>query len=141
MYILLEKNAHYQRLSICRCRHCGCTKLHLMVTFSFVLHVIFRPQDITLVWQKRGKSFNPKNAILMVKYDDVIIMPRECLSACATSSLFKVNGSMKEEQYIQILDKKNSQSTKNICWNISELSNNIMTQKIIKVGQEIFHGQ
>uniref|UniRef100_A0AAQ4S874 Transposase Tc1-like domain-containing protein n=1 Tax=Gasterosteus aculeatus aculeatus TaxID=481459 RepID=A0AAQ4S874_GASAC len=55
------------------------------------------------VWRRKAEAFNPKNTKSTVKHGGGSIMLWGCFAANGTSALQRVNGIMKKEDYLQIL--------------------------------------
>lgn len=56
------------------------------------------------VWRKKGDAYNPNNTIPTVKHGGGSIM-WGCFAAGGTGALHKINGVMKKEQYVEILNQ------------------------------------
>ncbi|KAK3557409.1 hypothetical protein QTP70_026653 [Hemibagrus guttatus] len=59
--------------------------------------------DVAFIWCKKGEAFNPKNTIPTVKHGGGNLF-WGCFSAGVPGNLITVNGTMKKEQYIKILN-------------------------------------
>ncbi|KAK3556765.1 hypothetical protein QTP70_016689 [Hemibagrus guttatus] len=68
---------------------------------------LFGHNDVDFIWCKKGEAFNPKNTIPTVKHGGGNLMFWGCFSAGGPGNLITVNGTMKKEQYIKILNNNN----------------------------------
>ena len=71
---------------------------------------LFGHRDVAFVWRKKGQAFNPSNTLPTVKHGGGNIMLRGCFSASGPGNLVKVNGIMKKEQYLEILEGNMAQT-------------------------------
>ncbi|KAK3523864.1 hypothetical protein QTP70_010508 [Hemibagrus guttatus] len=69
---------------------------------------LFGHNDVAFIWRKKGEAFNPKNTIPTVKHGGGNRMFWGCFSAGGPGNLITVNGTMKKEQYIKILNNNNN---------------------------------
>ena len=66
---------------------------------------LFGHNDHFYVWRKKGEC-KPKNTIPTVKHGGGSIMLWGCIAAGGTGALHKIDGIMKEENYVHIVAKK-----------------------------------
>lgn len=71
---------------------------------------LFGHRDVAFVWRKKGEAFKPKNTVPTVKHGGGSLMFWGCFSANGTGNLVKINGIMKQDQYIKILQENLKQS-------------------------------
>ena len=92
---------------------------HSALTISFWLSVLlsdetkmklFGHRDVAFVWRRKGEAFNPQKTVPTVKHGRASIMLWGCFSASGPGNLVKVDGIMKKEQYIKILEQNIKQS-------------------------------
>ncbi|KAK3571312.1 hypothetical protein QTP86_005948 [Hemibagrus guttatus] len=69
---------------------------------------LFGHNDVAFIWRKKREAFNPKNTIPTVKHGGGNLMFWGCFSASGPGNLITVNGTMKKEQYIKILNNNNN---------------------------------
>ncbi|KAK3511150.1 hypothetical protein QTP70_032158 [Hemibagrus guttatus] len=75
---------------------------------------LFGHNDVAFIWRKKGEDFNPKNTIPTVKHGGGNLMFWGCFSAGGPGNLITVNGTMKKEQYIKILNNNIRQSAEKL---------------------------
>ena len=66
--------------------------------------------DAEYVWRKKGESYKPKNTVPTVKHGGGNIMLWGCFSSSGTGNLVNVQGIMRKEDYIRILDENVKES-------------------------------
>ena len=66
---------------------------------------LFGHMDASYVWRKKEAAYNPKSTIPTVKHSGGSLMFWDSFSASDPGSLVKINGIMKKEQYLEILQK------------------------------------
>ncbi|KAK3512430.1 hypothetical protein QTP70_009851 [Hemibagrus guttatus] len=75
---------------------------------------LFGHNDVAYILCKKGEAFNPKNTIPTVKHGGGNLMFWGCFSAGGQGNLITVNGTMKKEQYIKILNNNIRQSAEKL---------------------------
>lgn len=75
---------------------------------------LFGHNDQRYIWRQSGEAYNPKNTIPTVKHGGGNIMLWGCFAANGTGKLHKVEGIMKKEQYIEILEENLKSSAKQL---------------------------
>ena len=81
---------------------------------------LFGHNEQQYVWRREGEAFNPKNTRPTVQHGAGGIMLWGCFAASGSAALKKVNGIMKVEDYLQILQENLKSSTKD--WLMGVLS-------------------
>ena len=66
---------------------------------------LFDNMEASYVWRKKEAACNSKNTISTVKHGGGSLLFWGSFSASGPGSLVKINGIMKEEQYLEVLKK------------------------------------
>ena len=97
---------------------------------------LFGHMDAEYVWRKKGEAYKPKNTVPTVKHGGGNIMLRGCFSSSGTGNLVKVQGIMKKEDYISILEKNVKESAERLQlindWKFQQDNDPKHTAKIVK---------
>ncbi|KAK3536481.1 hypothetical protein QTP86_013806 [Hemibagrus guttatus] len=100
---------------------------------------LFGHSDVAFIWHKKGEgslAFNPKNTIPTVKHGGGNLMFWGCFSAGGPGNLITVNGTMKKEQYITILNNNIRQSAEKLGlghqWTFQHDNDPKHTAKVVK---------
>ncbi|KAK3517093.1 hypothetical protein QTP86_004153, partial [Hemibagrus guttatus] len=97
---------------------------------------LFGHNDVAFIWHKKGEAFNPKNTIPSVKHGGGNLMFWGCFSAGGPGNLITVNGTMKKEQYIKILNNNIRQSAEKLGlghqWTFQHDNDPNHTAKVVK---------
>jgi hypothetical protein len=75
---------------------------------------LFGHNDHCYVWRKKGEACKPKNTIPTVKHGGSSIMVWGCSAAGGIGALHKIDGIMREENYVDILKQHLKTSVKNL---------------------------
>ena len=97
---------------------------------------LFGHMDAEYVWRKKGEAYKPKNTVPTVKHGGGNIMLWGCFSSSGTGNLVKVQGIMKKEDYIRILEKNVKESAERLQlindWKFQQDNDPKHTAKIVK---------
>ena len=97
---------------------------------------LFGHMDAEYVWRKKGEAYKPKNTVPTVKHGGGNIMLWGCFSSSGTGNLVKVQGIMKKEDYISILEKNVKESAERLQlinnWKFQQDNDPKHTAKIVK---------
>ena len=69
---------------------------------------LFGHNDHRYVWRKKGDAYKPKNTIPTVKHGGGSIMLWGSFAAGGTGALHKIDGTMRKENYVDILKQHQS---------------------------------
>uniref|UniRef100_A0A8C6KMD7 Tc1-like transposase DDE domain-containing protein n=1 Tax=Nothobranchius furzeri TaxID=105023 RepID=A0A8C6KMD7_NOTFU len=88
------------------------------------------------VWRRKGEAFNPKNTMPTVKHGGGNIMLWGCFAANGTGALQRVNGIMKKEDYLHILQHNLKSSARRLglgrSWVFQQDNDPKHTSKVVK---------
>ena len=76
--------------------------------------------DVEYVWRKKGEACNPKSTVLTVKHGGGSIMLWGYFLSQGTANLVRVQGIMKTDNYIQILDENLKESAEKLQQDLAE---------------------
>ena len=97
---------------------------------------LFGHMDAEYVWRKEGEAYKAKNTVPTVKHGGGNIMLWGCFSSSGTGNLVKVQGIMKKEDYISILEKNVKESAERLQlinnWKFQQDNDPKHTAKIVK---------
>ncbi|KAK3518577.1 hypothetical protein QTP70_004094 [Hemibagrus guttatus] len=97
---------------------------------------LFGHNDVAFILCKKGEAFNPKNTIPTVKHGGGNLMFWGCFLAGGPGNLITVNGTMKKEQYIKILNNNIRQSAEKLGlghqWTFQHDNDPKHTAKVVK---------
>ncbi|KAK3527957.1 hypothetical protein QTP86_013020 [Hemibagrus guttatus] len=95
---------------------------------------LFGHNDVAFIWRKKGEAFNPKNTIPTVKHGGGKLMFGGVFQPVDT--VITVNGTMKKEQYIKILNNNIRQSAEKLGlghqWTFQHDNDSKHTAKVVK---------
>ena len=66
---------------------------------------LFGQNDVKKIWRKKGEAFLPKNTVPTVKHGGGSMMFWGCFSSSGTGNLVAIDGIMRSDDYIRILDE------------------------------------
>ena len=96
----------------------------------------FRTQGCGFCLAKKGEAFNPKNTVPTVKHGGGNIMFWGCFSANGPGNLVKVDGIMRKEDYVKILEENIWQSAEKLGlgqhWTFQQDNDPKHTAKVVK---------
>ena len=75
---------------------------------------LFGHNDQQYVWREKGEAFKPKNTIPTVKHGGGSIILWGCFAATGPGALYKIDGTMKKEDYLEILQGNLKQSARKL---------------------------
>ena len=75
---------------------------------------LFGHMDVQYVWRRKGEAYNPKNTVPTVKHGGGNIILWGCFSSSGTGNLVKVQGIMRKEDYIKILEENVKDSARKL---------------------------
>ena len=97
---------------------------------------LFGHMDAQYVWRRKGEAYKPKNTVPTVKHGGGNIILWGCFSSRGTGNLVKVQGIMKKEDYIKILEKNMKESAERLQltnnWKFQQDNDPKHTAKIVK---------
>ena len=97
---------------------------------------LFGHMDAEYVWRKKGEAYKPKNTVSTVKHGGANIMLWGCFSSSGTGNLINVQGSMRKEDYIRILDENVKESAQKLQlghnWKYQQDNDPKHTTKVVK---------
>ncbi len=97
---------------------------------------LFGHMDVEYVWRKKGEAYNPKNTVPTVKHGGGNIMLWGCFSSNGTGNLIRVQGTMKKEDYIGILENNVKASAEKLQlgenWKYQQDNDMKHTTKVVK---------
>ena len=70
--------------------------------------------DARYMWRKKGETYNPKKTVHTVKQGGGNVILWGCFSSSGTGNLVKVQGIMRKEDYIRILDENVKESAEKL---------------------------
>ena len=92
--------------------------------------------DTSYVWRKKDEAYNLKNTLSTVKYGGCSLMFWGSFSASGPGSLVKIDGIMKKEQYLKIIQENIRQDAEKLHlgseWMLQQDNDLKHTAKIVK---------